>query len=230
MNIRKAISVMAGVAGVMLVAGAASAAGPGVGTVSLPINTAITPIPGASVSAASQTLLASTSQSVNASTGLWTGELYSAVYQNTSTGFLTFVYQAYDGPTSPVLPTGDILRLSTINFNGYTTAIGQSSTNLLGAATPTIAATEADRDAGPTIGFNFLATPGTETDLLFITTNAKSYSTGQSFLQDGGQAQYATFEPTPEPSTIAAFAVMGLGVLGLIVRARRRTGFTGQMA
>jgi hypothetical protein len=230
MNIRKAISVMTGAAGIALLATGAFAATTGEGNVSLTSGSVSVPV-GTSVTPAAQTLLASETVPFNGTNGLsqvvFSGNLYAAVYQNTTTKFLTFVYQFENSSGSP----DSILRLTSSSFTGFTTAVGQSTLDLLGGTGAVNAASTADRNTPDVVGFNFLDNPGTESDLFYVTTNATSYTPGSVSLIDGGVASLVAYAPAvPEPSTIAAFMVMGLGILALAVRARRRTGFTGQMA
>jgi hypothetical protein len=71
---------------------------------------------------------------------------------------------------------------------------------------------------------------GTGGDVLFIQTTSTSYVAGTAGLSDSVGGTAGVFVPAPEPSTIAAFVVMGFGILALVVRARRRTVFTSQMA
>lgn len=162
-----------------------------------------------------------------------TGVFRSAVYRNTSNA-LDFYYQFQN--TSA---TAAINRITTINFGGFSTNAGFVTTDIDGTAgagsggtavnfvAGSQAPVAADRESGlgSTIGFDFKGgtdniTPGEISRIFVIRTNATSWSSGSTFMINGGIASVASFQPIPEPST---YALMGAGLLALgMVRRKRK--------
>lgn len=103
----------------------------------------------------------------------------------------------------------------------YTTDVGQLANG------GTVAADTADRknsSGGRVIGFNFNngVGAGQTSYLLVVTTDATKYGAGRIAFQDGSNVTIAGLAPVPEPGTIAAFAVTGLGILLLAATARKK--------
>lgn len=186
------------------------------------------------------TLLASISAPFTASSGMVSGKIVSAVYQETG-GTLDFLYQVTNNSTCPSPPCDPIIRETDSVFTGFTTGVATredggntSATTGLGASDPFVNGGNpspfADRDAtADTVGWNFMGgdqiSPGAWSFVLVITTNATLYEPGNAFAIDGGVTPLASFEPAapvPEPSSLFLFASGLLSVAGAL----RRTWFT----
>lgn len=217
MMIIRAITVASSFAAILAVAGAAYAAGPGEGVTALPVGSTGV-VPSTSVNAASQTLLASMSnESFSAAT--FSGLVTEDVYQNASNGDLTFTYQFTNNSGSP----DGISRMSVSNYSPkYTTDVSQL---VNGGTASSDSADRLNASGGNVVGFNFASgvAQGSQSYLLVVTTDATAYGNGQIAFQDGSNVTVKGFAPTvPEPGTIAAFAVTGLGILLLAVTSRKK--------
>ncbi len=141
-----------------------------------------------------------------------TGTVSETVYQN-STGLL-FTYtikRAADAVNDAVA------RLSLTGFSAFSV----NADYVAGTGIDAIMATRSGN--GDTVGFTLAGvTTGTQTDLLWIQTNAQYYTPTIGLLQDGGQAEVGLVGPTatPEPGTVALFST---GLLGLMGFRRKRT-------
>ncbi|HEY3937120.1 MAG TPA: PEP-CTERM sorting domain-containing protein [Bryobacteraceae bacterium] len=203
--------------------------------------TILTPGPGASPpdiftftcpGASCPTLLAFTTSTWTNSTSTMSGTYEAAVYSDPNNTFgagnLDFVYQVSNDAGS----TDSIGRVSAINFTGWSTDVGYTSTGSAlgsGFVDGTIAPELVDRvSPGDSIGFSFnaplttLIAPGQTSTMLIIETNATTYKPGDLNIIDGGVSTVATYEPgsaptTPEP---ASMLLMGGGLL-LMARIRR---------
>lgn len=185
------------------------------GTTSVPIATADLP---------AGSFLAMLASPVVAPT--FSGIARTAVFQDTATGFLSFLFQF----TSSSLSAENIERISGTPFNGFITDVFQSATaGTLGFfETGTRAASTADRGTtGDVVGFNFgvgdRITPGDTSFILQVRTNATNYKTGFMGIIDGSAGNALAFAPTapiPEPQTYAMM-LAGLGLMGFMIRRRR---------
>lgn len=155
----------------------------------------------------------------------FSGIARSAVFQDTATGFLSFLYQFTNDSLSPE----SIGRITGSAFNGFTTDVFQSATAGFGFfETGTRAANTADRGmSGDVVGFNFgvgdRVQPGESSFVLQVRTNTTSYTTGFMGIIDGSAATAVAFAPTapiPEPQTYAMM-LAGLGLMGFMIRRRR---------
>ena len=167
------------------------------------------------------------------------GTVTSSVYQ--ISGGLLFSY-TLNNTTNPTLITnpGAFEQLGLGSFQGLTTqvayvygsGVAPSTTSDPNAGT-LFAATR--NTSGATITFNFnnpaIAT-GANTATLLIRTNAGGFSPkGSGTAVNGGTHSADIIDPlmlpngnavlAPEPASFAVFGFVGLGVLGLMVRARR---------
>jgi len=180
------------------------------------------------------TLLAVTTNPWTNSTSTMSGSYEAAVYSDPTNTFgagdLDFVYQVSNNAGS----TDSIGRLTAIDFTGFSTDVGYTSTgSTLGAGfvDGTVAPELVDRvSPGDSVGFSFnaplttLIAPGQTSTVLIIETNATNFTTGDLNIIDGGVSTVAAYEPaaaltTPEPGTLVLF---GSGLLGMAGFIRRR--------
>jgi hypothetical protein len=168
------------------------------------------------------------------SAGTFTATLNAAVYEDPSNTFcadcLDFVYQVINSGSSAV----GIGRVTAFNFTGWSVDAGfaPAASTISGAGGTAFAdGTDApglvDRNTPDTIGFQFESSPtaaiapGDTSNLLVIETNSTIYGAGAAAAIDGGTADFAAFDPSPEPTSAL---LMGFGMLALagVRRFRRR--------
>jgi hypothetical protein len=172
--------------------------------------------------------VASSVGQIGTPTGLVTATLTTEVLREAG-GTLDFAYQVTN--TSSLAEV--IHRVTTINFAGWTTDVGFTSTppNADFVVPTNTLMTGADRGVGgatigwqitPNLSSNGLA-PGETSLILYIRTNATEYTTGSTFAIDGGIVSFDSFAPTavPEPSSMAIAGLGALGLIGYGIRRRR---------
>lgn len=154
--------------------------------------------------------------------GLLTTTVISGDPSNTLGG-LTFTYLIENDAAS----ANSIGRLTVGEFLGFATD-GSYQTPVAASA---VAPASIDRNvSGDVVGFNFVPTPvdpltgflspGVDSALLVIQTDASGYAPSIANLIDGGVTSVASLGPVPEPSTIAM--VLGSLVTLGVYRLRRR--------
>ena len=163
-------------------------------------------------------LLASNSVPVNGASGTVSGTMRSAVYMNAG-GTLDFYYQYSNN-----LGFDPIHRLTMTSFRNFTTDVGYRLTPIGQFTAGTIIPNEANRNtSGSVVGFDFdtpISIPaGATSQTLVIRTNANQFAPGFASVINGSATTVASFQPVPEPATIAA---LGLGALALVRRRRRQ--------
>lgn len=155
-----------------------------------------------------------------------TGSFTENVYQQ-SNGGLTFTYQLTQTSTS-LDPTthqdlGGFYSLITSRFGGYSTASAYLS-NTGNISAPFTAQRSSGAGNNITFGFQTLAL-NNSTPVLIVSTNASSFQSVSEIAQNGGLHQFGGLGPSgpvaPEPASFAVFGFIGLGLLSLMVRARR---------
>ncbi len=146
------------------------------------------------------------------------GTLDQQVYRE-SGGTLDFYYLITNNASS----IDNIGRMTTIDFTGFTTAVSYL------IITNGIPPSGADRSpSGDTVGFDFkdrsgnnTLAPGASSDWLEIATNANAFTTGQTFVIDGGTGSVQTYAPTATPEPMS-MSLLGVGLAGSALLGLRR--------
>jgi hypothetical protein len=152
----------------------------------------------------------------------FTGEFYSYVLKNNSTGLLTFVDLYANSADS----TDAVNHLSVSGYAGFLTAVAQDP---LETVTPNVNSAVASRSGdGNVISFNFLPgfapnfdeiAPGIISSAQVIFTDATSYTWGSAQISDGAVATVKTYAPNAVPEPISMLT-LGTGALALLRRRR----------
>jgi hypothetical protein len=226
MTIRKVIATLAGLAGLAAAVAPAQAQY----TLLAPGGT-VTPVTSVAASGLGTLLATSGAETMFPSrTGglsTVTATLDSSVYKETNGDFV-FAYTLANAGAS----TSSLDSLILGNFTGLTTLVAYETGSPVAPASAT-------RDASSsTITFNFpspkLIGPGKSSTLL-IETNAAGFDKNGTAIANNGGSHFLlppnfAYEPLisngnpvvgPEPASLTVFALLGLGLLGLALRARR---------
>ena len=152
----------------------------------------------------------------------YSGTVTEAVYKDSVTGFMDFVYQFTNNATS----LKPIEHMSDSAYDSFLTDVSQSGTGFgtfFGGGTP---ADTADRSlSGGNIEWNGSwggNGGGVFSAILMIKTNANSFSTGTvGFINSGTVTLTGFFDPSsvPEPTF---YGLLGAGLFGLIWVSRKR--------
>ena len=136
--------------------------------------------------------------------GSVTAQVYAGDFSN-PLGGLTFTYKVTnDGVAGP----NSIGRVTVDDYTAWVTDVSYQVPVPVGSVAPATA----DRVvSGDVLGFNFLPlappagflAPGLSSALLVIQTNAPAFTSGTTFLIDGGTTSVPTFGPIPEPGALA---------------------------
>ena len=153
-------------------------------------------------------------------TPTYAGTTRAAVYRETSTGFLDFLFQFTN--TGPGESIG---RITGTPFDGFSTDVFQSAGAIGIFLAGDVDAISVDRgNSGDVVGFDFdlsnggKIAPGQTSYLLQVRTNATSYMSGFMGVIDGTAGFTPAFVPAvPEPSTYALM-LGGLALLGFVRR------------
>lgn len=147
-----------------------------------------------------------------------------AVYKDTTTGYLDFVYQYQND----ILAKNGVDRLTAFDFTGFSVKAFQTDDAFGIFTAGTIAADTVDRDlTGGVMGANFTVagngqiTPGATSYAIIYRTDATAYTLGAFGIINGFASNAAGFAPAvPEPETYAMILV-GLGLLGAAKRFKK---------
>jgi len=146
-----------------------------------------------------------------------------AVYKDTLTGGLDFLYQFTNAPGA--LHSDPLSQFTMVDFTGFTTDVyyrtdavsGQFGNFLAASSNGGESPDQARRNTPNTVGFDFQATlpalqTGSTSAVVIIKTNATQFHAGQFTVQDGDVVALAAYAPGPEPSSIVLFGTMLFGV------------------
>jgi hypothetical protein len=154
----------------------------------------------------------------------FTGNLTFAVYRESATGFLDFLYQYQNNASS----RDAVQHVSTTDFSlPFTTDVRTiTATAPTGFTLGTTVAADATRSTGTggVVSFDFptpnSVAPGTTSEILVIDTNATNIVPGTTNIINGAIATVITQAPrnSPEPATLTLFGGGLLGLAGLFGR------------
>ncbi len=167
------------------------------------------------------TLLASESEPFSFTTtgGTTSGFLDSAVYNDAGT--LDFYYQVFNNASS----ASSLARMTATSFVGFTTGtnVGFRVDGSTLTGTPfvngTVPPVTGDMNStGSVIGFSFnppdsaKIAPGSDSNVLVISTDATRFTAGNASVIDGGTATVASYQPTtvPEPRFYSLLLFAGI--------------------
>ena len=185
-----------------------------------------------SISLAAGSIIVSTAGTSVVDFGANQGAYTSAVYQETATGFLDFLYQFT--PSTTTTPPSDLTSLTTMAYGtnlpplsggeAIQTAYLTSNAGISGTFTSagTVAPVLSNYvGANGSVAFVFspALTPGATSDILVIRTAATTYSTSTVVFQDSGQSHGYGYQPAPEPALVGVL-LTSLFAAGLFLARR----------
>ncbi|HWL95626.1 MAG TPA: PEP-CTERM sorting domain-containing protein [Phycisphaerae bacterium] len=140
-------------------------------------------------------------------TGTLTSSVISGDLSTPFAGGLTFTYLLTNDATS-LHPQG---RLTVNGYDGFLT-----DTSYQIPTTDTVPSM-ITRNISDVIGFNFFTgiSPGTQSALLVIQTDAPDYLVDIASVINGTVTTVPSFAPVPEPATLGMLALSGLALLGI---------------
>src|SRR5262245_54975195 len=167
------------------------------------------------------------------SAGTLSGTFKLAVYKETATGNLDFLYQFVTDPGS-----SKVEHITGNNYDSFTTNVGYLTSNAIdpglgffslpavtaGTRDPLFADRSFDSPGvGNVISFDW---PGIDafsgvSDILVVKTNAKDFIPGVANAIDGGTVTRPGYQPAPEPGAVGLL-LGGLFAAGLVVARRFR--------
>lgn len=150
-----------------------------------------------------------------------TGDYRAMVYADPSNNFCAGCLDFFVLVTSSTTSIDDIERITLASFGAFQTDVGYSTG--AGSVPGGILPSTVDRSSnGGVIGFNFVTpaglTPGAQSQVLEIETNATLFVTGTLQIIDSSVASVPAFAPSavvPEASSIS-LTLMGVALLGLV--------------
>ncbi len=152
----------------------------------------------------------------------FTGTLTFAVWKETVSGLLDFLYQVTNNAGS----IDNIGRVTMADFTGFTTSVSYAlaGTQPAGFVAGTVKSLSADRNTADTVGWGYAAsgnpiTPGSTTGVMVICTNATLFTDGgivsyinRSVTSNSAFQPFAQTQRIPEPTSVVLLASCFLGV------------------
>jgi hypothetical protein len=169
-------------------------------------------LPSTTSSLADGSIVSSGSTSLTSGDGGYTASLNYAVYKESVSGMIDFLFQVVNSSNS----IDSAISLSASTFAGVKTSVynvSPSDANLSGSlfdSSGSVLASSASRSGGSgkdkNVSFSFPApndvAPGSASVVLEIQTNSKSFKKGKTSLLGVEGVSFNTFAPSPEPASL----------------------------